>query len=409
MESLDVSDVRPVIEASESVVLFANPVSGSKEAKLYLDTKARSLSLVTSRGLVDLHIFDLSNSKARKEGVVFLESLVEHHKEVRVIVAGGDGSLIWAIEEISKASLDLSQIKFGTMPFGTGNDLAAMLGWGRKPELPIVGKNNEGLIRSVESWLAAQEVNFDLWNIQIEVEENGYFEKIHKEEKKFRREKLTDRSGNKRTAYHRLMTNYFSIGLDARIGLGFDKSRSRYRWCNKFIYCWEGLKKICCLPLFRLTEYAASFYENDNYCIFDNTMPEKSLPPSTSIFIALNARTYAGGFNIWDKAQPLREEEVTLKEASPCDGQLEFLTFQGGFSLGLEAIPSKQGRGKKVFQGSGPFTLHFAPQADDRRVYMQIDGEYFYAVRPKCVHISLADVSSSQKLRVLVNEGHTLF
>lgn len=40
------------------------------------------------------------------------------------------------------------------------------------------------------------------------------------------------------------MINYFSIGVDARIGFGFDKNRTPYQCCNKFVYCWEGFKKM---------------------------------------------------------------------------------------------------------------------------------------------------------------------
>jgi diacylglycerol kinase (ATP) len=40
------------------------------------------------------------------------------------------------------------------------------------------------------------------------------------------------------------MVNYFSIGIDARIGLGFDKNRSKNVYMNRFIYFLEGLKKL---------------------------------------------------------------------------------------------------------------------------------------------------------------------
>jgi len=40
------------------------------------------------------------------------------------------------------------------------------------------------------------------------------------------------------------MTNYISIGVDARIGLGFDKHRSNSIFKNKCRYCWEGFKKL---------------------------------------------------------------------------------------------------------------------------------------------------------------------
>lgn len=35
-----------------------------------------------------------------------------------------------------------------------------------------------------------------------------------------------------------------SIGVDGRIGLGFDKHRTKYAFCNKAVYCWEGFKKL---------------------------------------------------------------------------------------------------------------------------------------------------------------------
>lgn len=44
-------------------------------------------------------------------------------------------------------------------------------------------------------------------------------------------------------SFSRKMANYCSIGIDARIGLGFDKSRSSSRLMNKIVYAWEGMKK----------------------------------------------------------------------------------------------------------------------------------------------------------------------
>ena len=44
--------------------------------------------------------------------------------------------------------------------------------------------------------------------------------------------------------YEKQMINYFSIGVDARIGYGFDKNRTTNQCCNKCVYCWEGFKKM---------------------------------------------------------------------------------------------------------------------------------------------------------------------
>ena len=35
-----------------------------------------------------------------------------------------------------------------------------------------------------------------------------------------------------------------SIGVDSRIGFGFDKNRTQSAFCNKCVYCWEGFKKL---------------------------------------------------------------------------------------------------------------------------------------------------------------------
>lgn len=45
--------------------------------------------------------------------------------------------------------------------------------------------------------------------------------------------------------YQRKLSNYCSIGIDARIGFGFDKNRTKNRMCNKIVYAWEGIKKFC--------------------------------------------------------------------------------------------------------------------------------------------------------------------
>ena len=47
----------------------------------------------------------------------------------------------------------------------------------------------------------------------------------------------------KSRVFKRKLSNYCSIGIDARIGLGFDKNRSKHRCINKLIYAWEGIKK----------------------------------------------------------------------------------------------------------------------------------------------------------------------
>lgn len=50
----------------------------------------------------------------------------------RVIVGGGDGTVMWVVQEMHKYKLDFEKCPLGTIPFGTGNDFSRVLGWGGK-------------------------------------------------------------------------------------------------------------------------------------------------------------------------------------------------------------------------------------------------------------------------------------
>ena len=59
--------------------------------------------------------------------------------------------------------------------------------------------------------------------------------------------KSKDEKGSEITmsTFNKPMSNYFSIGIDGRIGMGFDKHRTKSRFCNLCVYFCEGLKKLC--------------------------------------------------------------------------------------------------------------------------------------------------------------------
>ena len=57
------------------------------------------------------------------------------HQEsiVNVIICGGDGTIIWVVEEMVFAGIDVDKVVFGVIPIGTGNDFSRTLGWGTDP------------------------------------------------------------------------------------------------------------------------------------------------------------------------------------------------------------------------------------------------------------------------------------
>ncbi len=52
------------------------------------------------------------------------------HKQFRIIVCGGDGSVMWVVEEMILYKIDHEKCPIGILPFGTGNDFSRSLGWG---------------------------------------------------------------------------------------------------------------------------------------------------------------------------------------------------------------------------------------------------------------------------------------
>ncbi len=50
-----------------------------------------------------------------------------------MVICGGDGTMIWGVEETLFAGVDLNKIVFCCIPIGTGNDFSRTLGWGSSP------------------------------------------------------------------------------------------------------------------------------------------------------------------------------------------------------------------------------------------------------------------------------------
>jgi len=56
---------------------------------------------------------------------------------VKVIIGGGDGTVMWVIENLRNADIDIQKCIFGVLPLGNTNDLSCSLGWGSTISLLI--------------------------------------------------------------------------------------------------------------------------------------------------------------------------------------------------------------------------------------------------------------------------------
>ena len=49
-----------------------------------------------------------------------------------VIVCGGDGSIVWGIDELESRGCDFRNLALAVLPLGTGNDFSAAMKFGSK-------------------------------------------------------------------------------------------------------------------------------------------------------------------------------------------------------------------------------------------------------------------------------------
>lgn len=154
-------------------------------------------------------------------------------QEIRVVVCGGDGTVIWVIEMIAKHGIDTALIAFTIIPIGTGNDFARCLGWGGSP-LRFSGDKLEPLKLRIIEWLNGEEKYFDLWTVELKTYEDGtIFQIRNKEEVDTKQQQLT-----------RGFCNYIGVGTDARICYSVEKRRQRNKWLNLALYGCIGFCKL---------------------------------------------------------------------------------------------------------------------------------------------------------------------
>ena len=111
--------------------------------------------------------------------------------------------------------IDLEQVYFALFPFGTGNDLAQVLGWGGRPSQEMETANLDWILGRL---LDAREDYLSLFEVEVVVREAGG-------DLLFPKGRDAVSFGKKRV--RKVMTNYFSLGLCAQTGHMFEKKRTK--------------------------------------------------------------------------------------------------------------------------------------------------------------------------------------
>ena len=302
---------------------------------------------------------------------------------IPLIVAGGDGTVMWALSELQAHNIAADAVAVGVLPFGTGNDFGRATGWGGYSPITIVGKNMTALKRIVSMYLRAESSWYDIWDVEISGERILKIQDKKKVEVGF-----DDEVGLMRLK--KSCCNYFSIGTEARVGLGFDRHRTRSSICNKFVYACEGAKK-----LFKKNPKVGDFLVS----VEPGNLSAPLIDSKPASLVFLNVPSISGGVDLWKNGVGDFETPQSF-----ADGKIELLSLYSFFAF-ARALVYPAGAATRRAQCEGPVKLKFdmgnPPEGSPvPRLYMQVDGEFFQVNRAREVQVEF-----NRRVLVLLSEN----
>jgi len=172
------------IETEYHVFLLANPRSGSREATRYTGLDFINCTIPLDKNVhAFLNVFNLTSADERrrcfrKMAALQAESKLIHSlikldnpiQRLRLVIAGGDGSLIGAVASAKEAGVDVRHLPVCVLPYGTGNDLAQVTNWGKQPTGPMY-QTLRNLM--TEICINSREEKLNVWTVKITFKKNG--------------------------------------------------------------------------------------------------------------------------------------------------------------------------------------------------------------------------------------------
>jgi Diacylglycerol kinase catalytic domain len=159
--------------------LFANPRSGSRKAEKFTTLGFSNCTVNLGQNMRAVtHVYNVVDpedcdkgllriarrqklSKSKEHCVMMLLDNPNHH--IRLVMAGGDGSLMRLVLRANKQGCDIKNLACCVIPYGTGNDLARSLNWGGAEEESEIYKTLPRLVREI--CLNSSEKVLNVWKV----------------------------------------------------------------------------------------------------------------------------------------------------------------------------------------------------------------------------------------------------
>lgn len=339
-------------------------------------------------------VFELSSVKPEdffQHGLRCLEELAsfgdlcaqEIRNRIRVLVAGGDGTVGWVLGSISDLPLEkCKQIPpVGVIPLGTGNDFARSFGWGGTFSFAWRSEVKKYLLKAVNSRIC----RLDSWQVVVKITagQNVGFPHAFKPQRQSSVTQGGDLDGSsdaKFSSFEGVFYNYFSIGMDAQVAYGFHHLRNKRPYLaqgpisNKMIYsvysCTQGW---FCTPCSTNPQLSGI---NNILRLYirrrkSSQWEEMTIPSSVRAIVALNLQNYASGRNPWGHPSPKYLEKKGLVHAQEHDGLIEIFGLKNGWHTSL--VMADLITAKHLAQA---VALKLELRGSQRKqAYMQMDGE----------------------------------
>ncbi|RWS29494.1 diacylglycerol kinase theta-like protein [Leptotrombidium deliense] len=335
------------------VLLLPNIVAdmiptGVRPLLVFVNVKSggcQGLELISSfRKLLNPYqVYDLENGGPLPGLYVF-----RHVKDYKILVCGGDGTVGWVLQCLDNVGQDseCQSPPCAVVPLGTGNDLARVLRWGSGYT------GGEDPLTVLKDVIDAEEIRLDRWTVVFHTDEA-----VKAEDKPGLPANSSGSTSEDNTAIY-VMNNYFGIGIDADLCLGFhnareenpDKFNSRFH--NKGVYVKMGLRKMVSRKSWKDLHKEIRL-EVDGKVV--------NLPPLEGIII-LNILSWGSGANPWGP-----EKEDQFSKPTHYDGMLEIVGVTGIVHMGQ--IQSGLRSAMRIAQG-GHIRIRI-----NTEMPVQVDGE----------------------------------